>query len=1449
MSRMERERARVRDRFPTARDSGNGFRRRRLPGYGKHFIGQATTYFFYDFPAKHSAKDLWYRFWSFGKVADVYIPERRDRRGRRFGFVRMAEVSDVRDMERKLNQIWLGSYRLKVKLAKNMKSEREGIYRGNQQNQTTAQWLRRDKKVSPGLTYAQIVTGKILASDEGEAMTQVLEQAVVQKVPEKRVAGLEQTGALSKEWAVIPVSIPVQASTSTESDANAKAYVPEELVLQFSPREDEIAWLKQSRVALVRSLDLVMKIQNRLDVDGVMVNVALLGGRHVLLMDNTEGYLEEFIDKNKELVEFWFEWIQPTSLYTMPSRNRLVWLRFNGVPLRAWSERCFSELAGLIGEVILVDDDTKFKSFLSEGRVLVLCDDSMKISQTINLMVDGESFLIKVSEEEWRMDPDRWLASERRSSGTGLDVSDMESENSEDRYSEGDDRAVMAEDCAETEAESKLSLKQNCVQNFELDGPELDGLSNVGSVGPRECEAEELGVANGSREGLRPAGVQQKGAAVLIKKCKKLGDIYAGDGVAEETREMGLQWVTARTRWRKERRETVRQLEHGTESQNIDFSLSDGCIQNRNALIRQQLELDEGMRREILKLVKKENPDFLCLQETKLEVVEESLCRALWYSENFDWVMQKSMGNSGGLLCIWNKSCFIKKCVIEGSGFIGVSGEWGKERKKCNLINVYAPCDRQGKVLLWEELAGRVLEEGGCWLFAGDFNAVRNVSERKGRMRETQDMQDFNHFVESTGLIDVGLRNRKFTWYRPDGSSMSRLDRFLMSTEMSLLATDWVQEGVARSVSDHCAIILKARNTDWGPKPFQVMDVWQQHPDFRSFVDDKWKAMQVEGWAAYKCKQKLKLMKDECKRWNKEVFGNVETRWGILSKEIEELDIKSEKVELDENEVVLRRECFQEMWEILRKREAMWKQKSRNNWIRLGDANTAFFHRCVHARRAQNAISGILGEDGWVEEPSRVKEEAVRYFSQLFQNEQWKRPVLGGIHFNRISAAQREWLERPFSVEEIEEGLQSCDGAKAPGPDGYNFNFIKFAWSTLKEDFVKFLCEFHQHGRLVKGLNSSFLALIPKKANPVHFKEYRPISLIGCLYKLLAKILANRLKLVMTDIISDSKSAFVGGRQLVDSVLILNEVVDEVKQRKQESFIFKADFEKAYDCVDWNFLDWMMEQMGFGVRWRKWIQECLSTTRISILINGSPTKEFSVGKGLRQGDPLSPFLFLLVGEGLCGMVRKAEAEGLFSGVKIGEGEGWVNGAADILHCKIGTMPFIYLGLPVGGISGRKKFWVSVLDRFRNKLAAWKRSLLSFGGRITLLNSVLSALPIFYLSLFKIPNCVLGEMVKIQRDFFWGGTNLDRKIAWVRWDHICVDKERGGLGVDDLKRRNWALLGKWWFRLGDGVGGLWKRVIWEKYYRVDRRVILLFSVLCVCLECGRTLWVLVVGRRG
>ncbi|GLT66338.1 hypothetical protein SLA2020_387060 [Shorea laevis] len=162
-------------------------------------------------------------------------------------------------------------------------------------------------------------------------------------------------------------------------------------------------------------------------------------------------------------------------------------------------------------------------------------------------------------------------------------------------------------------------------------------------------------------------------------------------------------------------------------------------------------------------------------------------------------------------------------------------------------------------------------------------------------------------------------------------------------------------------------------------------------------------------------------------------------------------------------------------------------------------------------------------------------------------------------------------------------------------------------------------------------------------------------------------------------------------------------------------------------------------------------------------------------------------------------------------------ERWVKGAAGALHCGVGEFPFIYLGMPVGGKPRSKRLWEPVVKKFRAKLAVWKSAVLSFGGRLTLLNSVLSAMPTFYMSIFLIPKSVMDELVSIQRNFLWGGPELKRKISWVKWDVICYRKEKGGLGVPDLKRRNWALLGKWWFRLGDGVESLWKQVLRAKYY--------------------------------
>ncbi|GLT58938.1 hypothetical protein SLA2020_317930 [Shorea laevis] len=416
----ERESDRVWTRRPAARDSGTGLQRW-LPGFGKQYLGQATTFFFYNFSEDSSAKDLWFYFWSYGKVADVYIPVRQDRRGRRFGFVRMSEVLDVKDIERKLNQIWLGSYHLQVKLADNMKKGKEGTTM-RQQTQIEKKWIKRDDRVNPKVTYAQVVAGHIAAIEDGNSLVPELRQDSEMKEKETEEKRIEKEGIQSKESEVVPETRS-EGSCQSVGKGATRCFSKSELVLHFSPTEEEGEWLQRSWRAMVRSLDMVKQIQNRFNVDGLRVTVALLRGRQVVLLDNSEGFFEEFMKENRELLDYWFEWIQQSSLTTMPLESRMVWLRFTGVPLKAWSDRCFMELGGLIGEVILVDEDTKSKSFLCEGRVLILSNDKHKISTKVTLMIDSQAFPVAV-EEEWRMDLDWWLARKRRNPATESDLED-----------------------------------------------------------------------------------------------------------------------------------------------------------------------------------------------------------------------------------------------------------------------------------------------------------------------------------------------------------------------------------------------------------------------------------------------------------------------------------------------------------------------------------------------------------------------------------------------------------------------------------------------------------------------------------------------------------------------------------------------------------------------------------------------------------------------------------------------------------------------------------------------------------------------------------------------------------------------------------------------------------------------------------------------------------------
>ncbi|XP_058757341.1 uncharacterized protein LOC131630579 [Vicia villosa] len=232
---------------------------------------------------------------------------------------------------------------------------------------------------------------------------------------------------------------------------------------------------------------------------------------------------------------------------------------------------------------------------------------------------------------------------------------------------------------------------------------------------------------------------------------------------------------------------------------------------------------------------------------------------------------------------------------------------------------------------------------------------------------------------------------------------------------------------------------------------------------------------------------------------------------------------------------------------------------------------------------------------------------------------------------------------------------------------------------------------------------------------------------------------------------------------------------------------------------------------------------------MSVLVNGSPTKEFLVERGLRQGDPLSPFLFVIVAEGLKAMVNKAVENGDFVGFSV-KGKCFIDVlqfADDTLLVGDGSWKNLWAIKAVlkGGNPKRIAFWNPLVDNVRKRLSTWKGRWLSFGGRMTLLKSVLGSLPIFTLSFYLAPKKVVREINRIQSHFLWGGVEEKKCIHWVRWEDVCTPIDKGGLGLKNLEVFNIAILCKWKWRILEESNSFWYRMLKARYGDIKLRMFL------------------------
>ncbi|XP_071713248.1 uncharacterized protein [Rutidosis leptorrhynchoides] len=754
-----------------------------------------------------------------------------------------------------------------------------------------------------------------------------------------------------------------------------------------------------------------------------------------------------------------------------------------------------------------------------------------------------------------------------------------------------------------------------------------------------------------------------------------------------------------------------------------------------------------------------------------------------------EFIQKQKVGQSGGQLLVWDTSKFEASDVYNCDSVIGVGGKWinaGDKEMFVNVINIYGPHDEIKMQTLWDSLSNMISSRRKeAWLLCGDFNEVREKEEGLNCDFFEVRAKRFNNFIMGNSLIEIPLGGRLFTRVSDDGLKFSKLDRFLVSDVFFSFWNSLSTIAVDRKHSDHCPIMLTDMETNFGPKPFKIFDAW--------FDKD---------------------------------------------------DIEQEAIKV-----------------------SMLQQKSRERWILDGDENSKYFHAIINRKNNKSNIRGLNIKGIWNVNPGDIKSETVEHFKRVFEKSNVDRPSLDDLRYPILSVEEAEALELPFSEKEIHDAILECGSTKAPGPDGFNMRFFKKNWEPIKVELVEAVEWFWKMAEFSKGCNASFVSLIPKKSCPMGLGDFRPISLTGSYYKIIAKMLSNRLRKVVPYLVGPEQSAFLRGRFILYGALIINESLDYLKAKKQKSFVFKVDFEKAFDCIDWDFLMEVMKSMGFRNKWRDWILTCMKLASISVLVNGSPTNEFSLGRGFRQGDPLSPFLFILAPEVLNIMTKSATESDCFKGVEIGKdkvsishlqyaddtifiGE-WskrnvynlqkllkcfelasglkvnfqksflygvgvgideLNHVAKRIGCQVGKFPFTYLGIPIGAKMNKRKECDVVINKIKTKLSDWRMRSLSYGGRVTLIKSVLNSLPLYLFSFFRAPQSVIQILESVRHDFFWGGSDSGSKMAWVKWDCVISPFEHGGLNLGSLKSKNLALLGKWWWRFKSEANSLWVKLI-------------------------------------
>uniref|UniRef100_A0A803PAN7 CCHC-type domain-containing protein n=1 Tax=Cannabis sativa TaxID=3483 RepID=A0A803PAN7_CANSA len=549
-------------------------------------------------------------------------------------------------------------------------------------------------------------------------------------------------------------------------------------------------------------------------------------------------------------------------------------------------------------------------------------------------------------------------------------------------------------------------------------------------------------------------------------------------------------------------------------------------------------------------------------------------------------------------------------------------------------------------------------------------------------------------------------------------------------------------------------------------------------------------------------------------------------------------------------------------------------------WLAHGDRNTRFFHQKASSRRKKNRIIGLFDQNlNWQSSKEEIEQIICEHFQDLFTAQDPKCDLMAHLQRffpSRLSRRQNESLLTEFTAADVLQAMKQINPLKALGVDGMPRLFYEHHWTVIGSDITRICLDILNNHADCRAINKTLLCLIPKTKSPHQVTDYCPISLCNVSYKIVAKCIANRMKDSLKEVISENQSAFIRGRLIQDNAILGFESLHCMKKGRfgnGKKMALKLDMSKAYDRVGWRFLEAMMLCLGYDKRWVDKVMNCITTVSFSVLVNGEISGLIQPQRGLRQGDPLSPYMFLLCLEGFSCLIQEAERADKIHGVKFGrEGlklshlffadDSFVFLDANPTECRsmkaiLEEYPSLsgqqinlqkselcvgrkitqteetmlaadlgvnlvechtkYLGLPATVGRSKKEVFDSIRSKIRDQLQGWKASLFSQAGREVLLKAVIQAIPTYVMSCFRLPKELIKDIHAMMARFWWGSSESKNKIHWGRWEKLCKPKDKGGMGFKDLEKFNQSLLAKQGWKIINNPSSLLAQVLKACYF--------------------------------